>query len=111
MRHDSLEKLRRRLLGRRESLLLAHEHAVTDAAELRGEREPDWEDAAALATTASVLERLGEAERTELGRVDDALARMERGTYEECVSCHQPIEIDRLETVPETDRCVRCAGR
>jgi RNA polymerase-binding transcription factor DksA len=58
-----------------------------------------------------MLERLGETERAELARVDDALARMERGAYEECVNCRAPIEIDRLEAVPETDRCVRCAER
>ena len=66
-------------------------------------------NAAALATTATLLESLGETERAELARLDDALARMQRGEYGECVACHGPIDLERLKAVPEADRCGGCA--
>jgi DnaK suppressor protein len=110
MRYENLEPLRRKLLDRKLSLVKRREHALADAQGLREEREPDWEDAAALATTAGLLETLGETERRELGRLDEALTRMERGAYGQCVVCHDPIEAARLESVPETDRCGACAG-
>lgn len=108
MRYETLEPLRRRMLGRRMTLLKLRGRAVADAAELRAEREPDWEDAASLATTAAALETLGETERAEVARIDEALARMERGEYGECVRCGGPIDVERLAAVPETDRCAGC---
>lgn len=109
MNYQSLEQLRRRLHARRSTLRRASDHAVAEAAALRTEREPDWPDAAALATSAALLEALSDTERAELARVDDALTRLERGTYGVCVTCGVRIELDRLEAVPETDRCARCA--
>ncbi len=109
MRYEVLERFRRRLLERRFALLKMGNEALRDAAELRSEREPDWEDLAALATTATLLETLGDTERAELVRIDEALSRMERGAYGECVRCHGPIELERLEAIPETDRCVGCS--
>lgn len=109
MRADMLEPLRRTMLGRRLTLLKVRKHAVGDADELRAEREPDWEDAAALATSANLLDALGEAERREVQQIDEALARMETGAYGECVACHGQINLARLKAVPEADRCGSCA--
>ena len=111
MKYDDIERLRRRLLERRLTLLTLRAHTLADAGGLRAEREPDWEDAAAIATTAARLETLGETERDELIRIDEALKRMERGSYGTCTVCHGPIERERLEAVPEADRCGGCAGR
>jgi DnaK suppressor protein len=108
--YEPLEAFRRRLLGRRLDVLRRREHALSDEREIDAAREPDWEDAAALASAAALLDRLGETERAAIGRIDAALARMELGTYGECAVCHGPIEIERLEAVPETDRCGGCAS-
>jgi DnaK suppressor protein len=77
---------------------------------LLAEREPDWEDAAALGTAASVLAGLNERNRRALARIQSSLARIERGTYGDCVVCHEAIDDGRLRAVPDTDRCGRCAG-
>lgn len=39
--------------------------------------------------------------------VEAALERIERGTYGICVDCGQPIERERLETIPWAERCIR----
>jgi RNA polymerase-binding transcription factor DksA len=57
------------------------------------------------------LFKLDEAERAAIGRIDAALERLARGTYGVCVTCEAPIEIERLEAVPEVDCCGRCASR
>ena len=46
-----------------------------------------------------------------LADINDALARIERGTYGRCESCHRRISKDRLEAVPYTSRCIACAER
>ncbi len=38
-----------------------------------------------------------------------ALARLDAGTYGLCVSCGQPIDDERLEILPLSTHCIRCA--
>jgi RNA polymerase-binding transcription factor DksA len=109
MDYDTLEGFRRRLHLRRVSLLERRRQALADEAELLAEREPDWEDAAAAQSAATVLDSLGESERVGLERIRRALARIADGSYGECLACGDAIEDERLRTIPETDRCARCA--
>ncbi len=45
----------------------------------------------------------------DLQRIDFALRRMEQGQYGLCTNCGCNIEIERLEIIPETPFCSRCA--
>lgn len=46
--------------------------------------------------------------REALKAIEDALERMQQGTYGRCVHCSTPIGIGRLEIVPHTDSCIVC---
>lgn len=46
-----------------------------------------------------------------LGQVDDALRRLEDGSYGICAMCGKPIPGERLELVPETPYCVEDAAK
>jgi DnaK suppressor protein len=111
MRYDTLETFRRTLHKDRSNLLERRKQTLAEAQELVAEREPDWEDAAAIQSAAAVLDHLTEAERLALARIESSLERMERGTYGQCAACHEPIDEQRLHLVPDTDRCGACAGR
>jgi RNA polymerase-binding transcription factor DksA len=110
MTYDKLERFRGALLLRRHGLMNRQRTASRDEHELIAEREPDWLDAAALDTAATVLETLGGSERAAIGQIDAALERMARGTYGACVTCGGIVDDERLRSVPETDRCGRCAA-
>lgn len=43
--------------------------------------------------------------------IDDALLRIERGTYGICARCKRPILDERMTALPLTLYCVTCAGR
>ena len=43
-----------------------------------------------------------------LREVDDALLRIESGTYAICQECGEPISLKRLEASPWTTYCVSC---
>jgi RNA polymerase-binding protein DksA len=43
-----------------------------------------------------------------LNYLDDALKRIEKGTYGACTDCGKLIERERLEAVPHAQLCVRC---
>jgi DnaK suppressor protein len=47
----------------------------------------------------------------ELALVEDALERLERGTYGFCHSCLLPIALERLLVIPEARDCTRCRAR
>jgi RNA polymerase-binding protein DksA len=44
-----------------------------------------------------------------LTEIDDALERIEQGTFGRCENCGQPISRERLEAVPYARYCIRCA--
>jgi RNA polymerase-binding protein DksA len=44
-----------------------------------------------------------------LAAIDDALARLDAGTYGTCTSCHRPIAAERLEALPWTALCIDCS--
>jgi RNA polymerase-binding transcription factor DksA len=43
--------------------------------------------------------------------IEDALARMDAGRYGSCVACGGPVEIERLEILPQVARCMACQRR
>lgn len=52
-----------------------------------------------------------EQARTRVHQVDEALERIDEGTYGVCTVCGQPIDSGRLEVRPLSVTCVDCAAR
>lgn len=68
----------------------------------------DEEDQAAVSLLAETNLTLLGPKRQELEAIEEALQRLENGSYGECESCGQPIEPRRLEIMPETPYCRAC---
>lgn len=47
-------------------------------------------------------------EQEVLYQIDDALKRMDEGTYGFCQQCSKPISLSRLKAVPYTSLCISC---
>lgn len=47
----------------------------------------------------------------ELAQVRNALQRISDGVYQNCAHCGESISGDRLEAIPYTDSCIRCASQ
>lgn len=92
---EKLAELEQRLATIKTDISKSHS---PDSAEQAQEREND-----------EVLEEIGR--ETEAAIVDTrlALARVQEGTYGQCVSCGEKIDADRLQIIPETIRCLPCA--
>jgi DnaK suppressor protein len=67
-------------------------------------------DAAQATEERSELLGQIEAARDRLQLIDDALAKMDEGTYGVCASCGSAIPPARLEVRPLSVRCVECAA-
>lgn len=46
-----------------------------------------------------------------LARTERALAKLDEGTYGRCDACGEPIAPARLEAMPESVLCIRCAAQ
>jgi hypothetical protein len=46
--------------------------------------------------------------RSALREVEAALRRMDEGSYGLCLSCGEPLPIERLEILPQVARCMPC---
>lgn len=78
-------------------------------AELDSHQSRDWEELAVEREGDEVLEGEGRASQTEIVAIRAALARIEEGTYGECVQCGEEIAEARLELLPYTPFCADCA--
>lgn len=102
------EKYRKRLLVRQEELILdiSRNRQVTD--ETVDEQAQDMVDRATSAYTREFAFSLSEADRKALLLIEQALLRIEQGTYGVCVHCQGVVQEKRLEAVPWARHCLEC---
>ncbi len=50
-------------------------------------------------------------EEDTLSMIESALQRIEEGNYGTCLGCGQPIPKTRLNALPHTPKCVKCAAQ
>ena len=71
----------------------------------------DEEDQASVSLLAETHLTLLGPKRQELEAIEEALMRLENGSYGLCESCGLPIEPRRLEIMPETPFCRNCMSQ
>ncbi|MCS7039147.1 MAG: TraR/DksA C4-type zinc finger protein, partial [Caldilineales bacterium] len=96
-----------RLTERRRQLEAELEHFETWNMARLGYGHALVDDAGAAFDQATQLALRRHTERL-LAQVDEALARLEAGTYGICEQCGQTIAVERLEAVIDARLCVRC---
>lgn len=69
----------------------------------------DWEDAAIEGEGDEVLERMGVTGQSEIRMIGAALKRIKDDEYGHCVTCGDPISEERLDVLPFTPFCRKCA--
>jgi DnaK suppressor protein len=52
-----------------------------------------------------------ENEQSTLELINEALRRMEKGTYGLCAECDEPISKPRLQAIPYAKHCITCARK
>lgn len=105
---DPFEKYRGRLLVRQEELIrdISRNREVTD--ETVDEQAQDMVDRATSAYTREFAFSLSESDRKALLLIEQALLRIDQGTYGVCVHCQGIVQDKRLEAVPWARHCLEC---
>jgi len=77
--------------------------------DLRQTPEPDSEERAVSRENDDVLERLDESDREEIRQLQEAITRIDMGTYGICANCEKRIAPARLAALPYASTCITCA--
>ena len=85
-----------------------HLHEIEDA--LDEPVDQDVEERAVERELDEVLEGIGNVELQEVQMINAALQRVADGEYGICVKCGDRIAEERLDAVPATPMCRRCAN-
>lgn len=107
-RKDSIEKLRKVLVNRREALARAIKGDLSLLRDMHGQTTGDMLDSAADTVQDEINSRLLEVESDELRAIDAAIERMNDGTYGICQDCGKSIPLRRLQAVPYVVDCIDC---
>ncbi len=98
----------RKLLEEKRSELMDRVRQALAGAGAEAEGAPDLGDRALTTTSQEMLLQLSVGERKILRLIDEALERIEEGTYGACVHCGGPIQKARLEAIPWARHCIEC---
>lgn len=109
-----LRAIREELVSEREGLVAQVEDLDAEA-DVNNWREGGFDDDPADAGSASfereTAQSLSNHARKLLQEIDDALRRMDAGTYGVCENCGERIEPERLEALPYARLCLECKRR
>ncbi len=108
MRKQELLQYRRSLQSQLSVLLGSGEETVHQMAAQDSEDLPDPNDRATLETDRGCALRLRERDLRLVGKIQDALRRIESGTFGVCESCGGHIGAARLRARPVTTLCIDC---
>lgn len=101
-RKSELETLRADLKARL-AKFEAHQHRQD------GALEKDFAEQAVQTQNDEVVDSLETETRNELAQIEHALERIAGGQGEECERCGEDIDPRRLQVLPYTTVCVKCA--
>ena len=105
--HDTLGRISVKLQGML-SDLDAESATTVDGMRTGTGAFPDPTDRASLESERNLTLRIRDRERKLRNKIEEALARIEAGTFGICEVCEGPISAERLEARPVTTLCINC---
>lgn len=104
----TVTKFRKVLLEEKQRILNNSKNALKNELVLSQDDLPDETDLAVSEINQNLIFKLRDRERQLLTKIDEALARMDEGSFGTCEDCEEPIEPRRLEARPVSTLCIAC---
>ena len=105
---DRFQALRERLQKQRAEIINMYKQDLRAGQESADDGTEDIVDRANNAYNRELMFSLSDNERTTLLQIENALGRMDEGSYGRCANCGQSIAVQRLEAVPWARFCIDC---
>lgn len=109
MGEQDLIRLKEMLLRQRREIFQRLQELGADW-QILGEHDIEWEEEAQKADLTALFNQLDQREKEAIEEIDLALTKIAAATYGICEKCQRPISLKRLEALPATRYCRRCAG-
>ncbi|WP_028583269.1 RNA polymerase-binding protein DksA [Desulfogranum mediterraneum] len=107
MEEKNLQQLKKQLEGIKAEITSDVEQTLTDMTTDTG-NIPDPNDRASVESDRSFELRIRGRERKLMDKVDEAIARIDEGTYGICAGCGEDIALKRLQARPVATFCIEC---
>ncbi len=107
---DKKEYFKTLLNQRLNELVEEADRTVLDMTD-QGDNFPDPTDRASLESDRNFTLRIRDRERKLIGKIREALDRIDQDTYGVCESCGEDISEQRLKARPVTTLCIECKTR
>jgi DnaK suppressor protein len=107
MTKERMKKFKKIFEAQRKAILF-NDRIMREDFEVCADDRYDEIDQAQTDIEQSMRMRLRNREMLYIKKVDEALARIEEGTFGECDECGEDIELRRLEARPTATLCVGC---
>jgi DnaK suppressor protein len=108
MRERELKHFQNLLNEKLDELLKEADRTVDVMTDAKAENFPDPTDRASLESNRNFTLRIRDRERKLIAKIQEALARIDDGSYGKCEECGENIGRDRLEARPVTTLCIDC---
>ncbi len=108
MKKRDLQRFKKLLLEQREQLQGNQKKALSGDIHVDPDDFPDEIDTASSEVNLQFTGRLREREQGLLAKVDAALAKIDQGSFGQCVSCGEDIGLKRLRARPVAELCIEC---
>ena len=105
------DEVKRTLIAMLEELNLRLNRITDNVRHADAPLEKDFAEQATQNENDEVMDYLGNSARTEIGLIEQAIARIDSGRYGICEVCNEPISKERLAAVPYSNSCIKCASR
>jgi len=111
MNTKTMTKFKKLLLDEKQRIMNNSRQTLATELNISQDDLPDEADLAATEINQSMVFKLRDRERHLLAKIDQALSRIDDGSFGTCLDCEEPIEIKRLEARPVSTLCLVCKER
>ncbi len=108
LRKEKVERFRKELLSRKNFLLQDLHQTTTDLINDDEIFFSDSVDQASADAGKTLVLQIKNRERASISQIDDALRRIDLGTFGECEKCSEEITEARMKANPSTTLCIDC---
>lgn len=105
----TLDQTRQKLVEELKELKARHDHIEAHLRNADRTVPQDSGERATFTQNDEVLEALDDSGRLRLAALTTAIERMDAGTWGACAECGKDIQTKRLDALPESTTCIRCA--
>jgi DnaK suppressor protein len=106
LREEKIQEIKKKLIKQKDALLSEAEDALNALPDET--LFPELGDQASAEIDRNFMLRLKGRERQLLKKIDEAIEKIDSGTYGICEVCGEEINIKRLEARPVTTMCIEC---